>query len=290
MHTKELVLSYLSPALAGLLAGQSETYFGQLTALRIRIGRPLLVYRHGRESAFAYTPTAADLADTMERICRHSMYAMEEELRNGYVTVAGGHRVGLTGKVVYDGQGVKTIRPINGLNFRICREVKGCADALLPRIIGADGKALNTLLVSPPGCGKTTLLRDIIRQWSDGGLTVGVVDERSEIGGSYRGVPQNDVGRRTDLLDGCPKEEGMMLLLRAMAPDVIAVDELGGERDARAVEAVSNAGVRLLCTVHGADIADLRQKPSLAPLLAKRIFKRLVVLGAPGEIKEVVFE
>ena len=140
------------------------------------------------------------------------------------------------------------------------------------------------MIISPPGCGKTTLLRDIIRQLSDKmALTVGVVDERSEIGGSYKGVAQNNVGMRTDLLDGCPKAEGMTILLRAMAPDVIAVDELGGDADAAAVESVSNAGVRLLCTVHGYDLADIRQKPSLRTMLDNGIFRRFVVLQKAGQ-------
>ena len=319
MHTKEIILSYLSANLAGRLAAVSADFFETVTELRIRVDKPLLIYSLNQEYGLppespvlpeasvqgeavllsdvrkGYRPDFSDIAETVERISQYSLYALEEELRMGYITLPGGHRVGVVGKAVLENRLIRTIRPISGLNIRICRAVRGCGDNVLPRILdnAAEPAACgrlphNTMIISPPGCGKTTLLRDIIRQLSDNcGLTVGVVDERSEIGGSYKGVAQNDVGMRTDLLDGCPKAEGMMLLLRAMAPDVIAVDELGGDDDIAAVENVSNAGIRLLCTVHGYSIEDIRQKPGLRALLGKGIFKRFVVLAAPGKEAEI---
>ena len=302
MYTKEIILSYLSSNLAGRLLPINRDFFEEITGLRIRANKPFLVYSLNNEYVIgegkllkdpdhAYRPTTLDIAETVERISQYSLYALEEELRMGYITLPGGHRVGIVGKAVVDGGLLRTIRPISGLNIRISRAVKGCGDSILPKILDTSVYRKlphNTMIISPPGCGKTTLLRDIIRQLSDvTGLTIGVVDERSEIGGSYKGVAQNDVGIRTDLLDGCPKAEGMILLLRAMAPDVIAVDELGGEKDVLAVENVSNAGVRLLCTVHGYDVEDIRQKPTLRTLLDKEIFKRFVVLKAPGREGEV---
>ena len=277
MRTKEIILSYLSPNLAAPLL--PHNFFDQLTELRIRTDKPLLAYKMGVEQKLSYRPTASDIAETVERISQYSLYAMEEELRMGYITLPGGHRVGVVGKAVVEGGNIRTIRPISGLNIRICRAVKGCGDRVLPQILNH-----NTMIISPPGCGKTTLLRDIIRLMSDKSkLTVGVVDERSEIGGSYKGVPQNDVGIRTDILDGCPKAEGMMLLLRAMSPDVIAVDELGGESDALAVENVCNAGIKIICTVHGYGLEDVRKKPNLRDLIDKKIFTKFVVLKAAGE-------
>ena len=302
MYTKEIILSYLSTSLASRLAPINENFFKEITGLRIRANKPLLAYSLSHEYGIgkgkllknptqAYQPTSQDIAETIERISQYSLYALEEELRMGYITLPGGHRVGIVGKAVVDGGSLRTIRPISGLNIRISRAIKGCGDGVLPKILDTlTHKKLphNTMIISPPGCGKTTLLRDVIRLLSDEiGLTVGVVDERSEIGGSYKGVAQNDVGIRTDLLDGCPKAEGMILLLRAMAPDVIAVDELGGANDALSVENVSNAGVRLLCTVHGYDVEDIRQKPTLRSLLDKEIFKRFVVLKTPGREGEV---
>jgi len=282
MYTKEIILSYLSANLSARLAHIDAGCFEKMTELRIRADKPVFAYAEGREMEFCagFLPGASEIAETVERISSYSLYALEEELRNGYITLPGGHRVGLVGKAVVEGRSLRTIRPISGLNIRISREVVGCGAVVLPRILDScgPGKKLpcNTMLISPPGCGKTTMLRDIIRLLSDECLLkVGVVDERSEIGGSYKGVAQNNVGLRTDLLDGCPKAEGMMLLLRAMSPDVIAVDELGGEADMEAVERVSNAGVRLLCTVHGYGMEDVRRK--------KGVFKRFVVLEAPGK-------
>ena len=277
MHTKEIILSYLSPNLAARLL--PHNFFDQLTELRIRTDKPLMAYKMGIEQELPYRPAASDIAETVERISQYSLYAMEEELRMGYITLPGGHRVGVVGKAVIEGGSIRTIRPISGLNIRISRAVNGCGDKILPKILNH-----NTMIISPPGCGKTTLLRDIIRLMSDKSkLTVGVVDERSEIGGSYKGVPQNDVGIRTDILDGCPKAEGMMLLLRAMSPDVIAVDELGGEGDALAVENVCNAGIKIICTVHGYGLEDVRKKPNLRDLIDKKIFTKIVVLKSVGK-------
>jgi len=282
MNTKDLLLSYLSPSIAKHLqvnVFESFEDFDDLTELRLRADKPILAYKMSREYQVNYKPTPSDIADTVERISQYSLYAMEEELRMGYLSLPGGHRVGVTGRVVLDSGGIRTIRPISGLNIRICRAVPGCGEGILPKILEH-----NCMIISPPGCGKTTLLRDLVRLMSDKhGLTIGLVDERSEIGGCYKGVPQHDVGIRTDILDGCPKAEGMMLLLRAMAPDVIVVDELGGVEDALAVENVLNAGIRLLCSVHGYSLKDVQQKPNLQSLFAKGVFTKFVVLEAPAK-------
>ena len=148
-----------------------------------------------------------------------------------------------------------------------------------------NGEVCHTLIISPPCCGKTTLLRDVIRQISNGnawceGKNVGVVDERSEIGGAYQGVPQNDLGIRTDLLDCCPKAEGMMMLIRSMSPEVVAVDEIGTGEDIRAIESVVNCGCKLLATVHGNSMEDMKQKPLLNRLVESHVFERYIVLDA----------
>ena len=292
MYTKEIVLSYLSPNLSVYLKGLSESFFEGMTELRIRTDKPLFAYHLGKEHLLNYSPKPSDISETVERISQYSLYALEEELRKGYITLPGGHRVGVVGKGIVEEGLLRTIRPISGLNIRISREIKGCGDSVLPQILdknlGQRPLPYNTVIISPPGCGKTTLLRDLIRKLSDEVcLTVGVVDERSEIGGCYKGIAQTDIGIRTDLLDGCPKAEGMILLLRAMAPDVIAVDELGGEKDILAVENVCNAGIRLLCTVHGYTVKDIRQKPGIRTLFDKGIFTKCVVLSKPGEEGEV---
>lgn len=207
--------------------------------------------------------TEQEMEDLVSHICNYSRYAYEKELRQGYLTVQGGHRIGIAGQVILDEQGqIRNISRIRFLNIRISHEVKGAADRVLPWLYEGD-TFLNTLIVSPPGCGKTTLLRDIVRQVSDGnrfgkGRQVGVVDERSEIAGSYLGIPQNDVGIRTDVLDGCPKVQGMMLLLRSMSPEVVAVDEIGGIDDLSALQQILQCGSKILATMHGSSIQDVR--------------------------------
>ncbi|MCL2572895.1 MAG: stage III sporulation protein AA [Defluviitaleaceae bacterium] len=264
--------------------------FEQITELRLRADKPMFVRLGGQDyvligqgkseivSRQAYHPTATDIAETIERISQYSFYAFESELSHGYITLPGGHRVGVAGQTVVDNGVVQAWRHISSINFRIAHSVIGCGDSVLPYLY----EGTNAMIISPPGAGKTTLLRDIIRQLSNGGLNIGLVDERSEVAGCFQGIPQNDVGLRTDVLDGCPKATGMRMLLRSMAPDAIAVDELGGAEDARAVEAVLTAGVRLLCTAHGNNLDDIKKNPTLSGLVDRRVFDRYIILNSPG--------
>lgn len=293
------IMTFLPPNLQEIIGRVPLRYLAVLEEIRLRRDRPLLLgvgdrdYFVRRDGGFeagpssGYQVSAADLEKVVQNISGYSIYALEEELKNGYVTLPGGHRVGLTGKAVLENGRVKTLKHLSGLNIRVCREIKGIAGELIKQLI--DHKANNiyhTVIFSPPRCGKTTLLRDLVRQISNGvsalgfaGRTVGVVDERSEIAGCHLGVPQMDVGVRTDVLDGCPKNQGMMMLLRAMSPDVIATDEIGRMEDVQALEEVFNAGVRVVVTIHGSSLRELANRPALRYLLQLNVIDRFVLLG-----------
>ncbi len=271
----------------------------QLEEIRLRVGKPAVIKLHGQEKFLdgmgrfsdretdAYRVSGKELLDILNQVCHDSIYAFEDEVKQGFLTVSGGHRIGLAGQAVVEEDGrIRTMKHISSLNIRVSHEIKGVADKVLPFLFREAG-FLNTLIISPPGCGKTTLLRDIIRQLSDGtcyhrGMTVGVVDERSEIAGSFQGQPQNDVGIRTDVLDACPKVYGMTMLIRSMAPQVIAIDELGGEEDLMAIRRAAACGCGLLATVHGFGTEELQRKDYLRELRDEGLFSRYIILTKKG--------
>lgn len=267
----------------------------QVSEIRLRVERPAILMEGNREVFLredgAYTehmeqawhPDRQALQEIVSHLCQYSLYAYEDELRQGYITIEGGHRVGIVGQAVQEGVGaIRTIKYISAINIRVAHQILGAANSVLPYIYKG-GCMRNTLIVSPPGCGKTTLLRDMVRQISGGNAygparTVGVVDERSEIAGCYMGLPQNDLGPRSDVLDACPKALGMMMLLRSMSPAVLAVDELGSSEEIQAVRMAASCGVSLVATIHGMDMQDVQGKPGMAALLSEGIFVCVLVL------------
>ncbi|MBR1691804.1 MAG: stage III sporulation protein AA, partial [Lachnospiraceae bacterium] len=278
-----------------------RTYFhnvleniAHIQQIRMRVNRPVIVekdrveYFLGRQGDFLLEETRAwrisgeEMEQLINSVCGYSPYAFYEELKKGYITIAGGHRIGVAGQVITEGEQIAGIKNIRFLNIRISHEVPGAADRLVP-LLYENGQLLNTLLISPPGYGKTTMLRDLIRQISDGnryakGMSVGVVDERSEIAGCYMGIPQNDVGIRTDVLDGCPKQFGMMMLIRSMAPLVVAIDELGCPEDVEQLKRVVHCGCRILVTMHGQSLDEIQSKPFARELVRDKYFRRYVIL------------
>ena len=268
----------------------------ELQEIRMRLGQPLRVVRGKEEIVLRsgtepYIVTKEELRETMDYISHYSLYAYENELRQGFVTVEGGHRVGVAGKVIMEKERVKNIQYISSLNIRVSHEVLGCADRLIPYIV-ANKQVCHTLIISPPCCGKTTLIRDLIRQISDGneyvkGCSVGVVDERSELGGCYLGIAQNHLGTRTDVLDCCPKAEGMIMLIRSMGPQVIAVDEIGTPEDVHAIEYAMHCGCKMLATVHAESMEELRKKPLFNQMIGEGRFERYILLGNNAHVGQI---
>lgn len=307
MNTKDELLKIFSLKLRTIL-GKVKLDFDKLQEIRLRMNAPLLII-YGNKEYFitedarlvdnpgqAVQITKNEIRETMEYISNYSLYAFEEEIKQGFITINGGHRVGIAGKTIIEDDAIKGMKHISFINIRLAHQIKGCADAILPHVVNerADG-IYHTLIISPPRCGKTTILRDLIRQLSDGshylaGMSIGVVDERSEIGACYMGIPQNELGIRTDILDCCPKAKGMMMLIRSMSPQIIAVDEIGSREDLEAIDYVIGCGCKLIATVHGSSIEDIKNKPVLGELVQKKLFERYIILSnitSVGHLEEI---
>jgi len=245
---------------------------------RLRAGRPMTVLLPEGEVPLEVTVEPVELETLCDLATEFSRYAAAETLREGYLSVRGGFRVGLCGTAVMK-DGVNTnLKQFSSAVVRIAREQKGIAEGLVPELF-REGQFQNTLLLSPPGGGKTTLLRDIVRCLSERGERIGLVDERGEVAVMYRGEPQMDVGPRTDVLDACPKALGIPILLRAMNPRIIAVDEITAREDLKAMMQAVGCGVGLLATIHAADVSELMERPLYRTLLEERVFRLVVCIS-----------
>ena len=307
---KRDILPVLAQELADILEKIDMGDPEQLEEIRLRADKPLIMQNYINEwfvradgslcntSDKAVIVKQKNISRTLELMSENSIYAFQEEIKNGYLTLRGGHRIGIAGRVVYDGKSIKNIKDISGLNIRLSKQVIGCAGKIMRYIIKGKSDIYNTLLISPPQCGKTTLLRDIARYLSDGipgrdfkGIKVGIVDERSEIAACFRGLPQNNVGIRTDVLDGCLKSIGMTMMIRSMSPDVLITDEIGCEGDRDAILGALNAGVKIITSAHGYNISELKSRREVLKLLEDKVFDRYIVLGnskGPGTLVEVI--
>lgn len=288
------------PERVSTLFQKQETTIMAMEEIRLRAFQPIFFYKRGQEYVMnevgelqktknksalgnGLIISPSEIEEMISRLCQASPYAYEEELKKGYLTVEGGHRIGIGGEMNPGETGqIQSVKHIAFLNIRIAHEIKTAGERIVPYLY-QNGKLQNILIVSPPGYGKTTLLRDLIRRISNGslyakGMTVGVVDERGEISGSYQGVPQNDIGIRTDCITACKKSTGMMLLLRSMAPMVIAVDELAGEEDQKAVFSVLGSGCKILASIHGESISEIEKKPWFLPFLREGVFQTIIIL------------
>lgn len=299
-------LAFKDPA-SGMLAER-------LNEIRIRALKPLIIICAGKEyyvgqagiqstAADAYCPSAAELTEIFVKLCRNSPYAYTDDIKNGFITINGGHRVGIAGKVLQNGG----IKDISALNIRVSSEVKNCALPVMGHVVRTESDIYNTLVISPPCAGKTTLIRDMARLLSSGfrdsntsgrrisfgGVSVGIVDERSEIAACHMGIPLHDVGIRSDVYDGCKKQNGIFMMLRALSPKIIVTDEIGGEGDFSAIESAMNSGVRVIATAHGSGVEDIKARRVIASMIREGFFDRYIVLSGrngPGTVEQLAAE
>lgn len=305
---EKYIFAVLPSRLVTMIRAVPAVKLANLTEIRLRINRPLLLVLGNTDMVVSpigkvatnyeesYLCNQEDVHKTLQLISKNSLYAFEQELKMGFLTIDGGHRVGLAGQAIIDGGDIKSLKNISSLNIRLAREVIGCADKIMPYVRTLGGHVLSTLIISPPRCGKTTILRDMIRQISTGserykGLQVGVVDERSEIAACKNGISTVDLGMRTDVLDSYPKAVGMLMLIRSMSPAVVATDELGRAEDIYAVQEALNAGVSVVTTVHGSEIDQLLHRPYVRELLEHKYFQRYIILSdhpCVGTIERII--
>lgn len=275
-------LGKLLPQVKQLAAGRAEA----LTEIRLRSGRPVQALGEGFEALSPEILEAAALQKALASLMDYSLYARQDELDSGFFTLDDGSRVGVCGRVFAEPKGLR-MAEIGSACIRVARQIPGCADSLIDLALDAGG--LNsTLLISPPGMGKTTLLRDVARQLSRRGYCVGIADERHELAACHRGVPTLDVGPRSDVMDGCSKPEAIRRMLRAMAPHAIVADEIGSAGDAQALADAVRCGVAIAASAHAADISAARSRPVLREILDSGMMRHVVLLGPrPGIVQRV---
>lgn len=261
-----------------------------INEIRLRTGNYIILRFNNKEIITKYIVTKDDILNILLSISKNSIYSIQNDINNGFLTIKGGHRVGVTGEVILDNGDIKNIKNISSMNIRIAREIKGAANKLIEYVLTEDG-AQNTLIVSPPGCGKTTMLRDLIRQISDKGKNISLIDERGEIASMYNGTAMLDIGNRTDVMSFCPKHIGMMLVTRSMGPDIIATDEIGNSLDVEAIKNATLTGVHLLFTAHGRDLKDLKKNKEMFEIINEGYFNVIVFLSnknGVGTIEKIV--
>ncbi|MGM0751423.1 MAG: stage III sporulation protein AA [Bacillota bacterium] len=289
------VLALLPSTISDKVLSLPQDLIDRIEEIRVRTNRVLEVTARGKPYFLSYTVTEEDSEQLINKLSGHSFYTLEEELKRGYITIEGGHRVGLAGKVILEGGVVKGIRHLSSFNIRIARQKLGIAQSLFPYVYDNGWK--HTMIIGSPQTGKTTLLRDLARMISTGvpdknipPFKVGIVDERSEIAGCVNGIPQLLFGPRVDVLDACPKAEGMMMLIRSMSPDVLIVDEIGRIEDGQAIQEAVNAGITLVMTTHGSTFGEVAKRPVIKDIVNLQTIERFIELrrgDEPGKVHEV---
>jgi len=257
--------------------------------IRLRTGQCPTVLLAGKEMQISSEKVGRrDIDSVLEIATKASSYAVRQAVCAGYITIDGGHRIGICGEAVYESGKMLGFREISSLNIRIARERKGISDKIMGKV--CDGDFRSTLLISPPGAGKTTLLRDLVRNLSNGfgedpGYRISLVDERCEIASVCGGMPQMDVGRKTDVITSCTKADAVLMMLRAMNPEIIAVDEITDPEDAKAIEKAANCGVKIIASAHGNSLEEIRKRPLYKSILDMRIFENLIIIRRSGTLR-----
>ena len=281
------ILKYLSNSIKEQIIKDCNYDFKRLEEIRLRNCKNIILKFNENEEILNYIVQTKDILETLEKITENSIYTYEKQIANGFITLPGGHRVGITGNAVIENEKVISISHISGMNFRI-----DCSDSVLEKLY-EQGEFKNTIIVGAPGTGKTTILKDLIKKISEGnmygnGINVGVVDERNEISAMHRGKEEINLGIRTDVITNIPKNIGIKMLIRSMAPKVIAVDEIGGKKDAESINYASKSGVKVLTTIHGNSLADVKNNKEINEIIENKLIEEIIVLDEKqkGKIKE----
>ena len=285
----EEIIKYFPPNIAQILNNaimKNTQIKEEAQEIRIRVERPIIIKLRNLDVMIEYKINQSEILQILEKICENSIYAYKRQICEGYITIKGGHRIGLTGSAVIENGEIINIKYVTSLNFRIARQILNCSNKILGQVLNLKEQTIfNTLIVSPPGKGKTTILRDTIRRISNGveelnfkGKTCGVVDERGEIAAMYRGIPQNDVGIRTDVIENITKSKGMKILIRTMSPEVIACDEIGTKEDAEAISEALISGVKGIFTMHGSNLEDIKSNPQINKLIEEKKIEKIIFI------------
>lgn len=289
MKNPDEILRYFPNSLYENLSNifkQNPIIWDRLQEIRIRVGRQIILKLRDQDILLEYVVSQSEILQMLERLCENSIYAYKNQICEGFITVKGGHRVGIAGSCVIENGKIINVKYISSLNFRIAREIINCSTNILREVIDKENETIfNTIIVAPPGKGKTTILRDLIRILSNGikeidfrGMNCGVVDERGEIAACYKGIPQNDVGVRTDVIENVSKDKGIHMLIRSMAPQIIACDEIGSKEDILAIKYALNSGVKGLFTMHGKNIEDVKNNKDVYELIEKKNVEKVIFL------------
>lgn len=290
MNNASNLLDYFPDEIKSIIPNE---YLHNLEEIRLRTNRNIFLKVGQEEKELEHVINTQEILEILQRVCDNSIYTYQNQICNGFVTIKGGHRVGITGNVVIKEGEVINISHIYSLNFRVARQILGCSQKILPYLLNLKENSIyNTIILSPPGRGKTTMLRDSIRNISNGikeynfkGINIGVVDERGEIAAMYKGVPQNDLGKRADILENISKAEGMKMLIRSMNPKVVVADEIGKKEDVEAINYAVCSGVKGLFTAHGANLNDIILNPILSELYKQKVIERIILIEEDRTVK-----